>query len=712
VIRTVNSPAGDCHRLKDPITLRYFEFTAEEYFVWAQLRPGITLGELRQRCEAEFAPRQVSTGELQRFVLELLENRLITRREPPAQPARTMADPSPGRPGSSIATSWSALLFHRFRGLNPTPFLDRLVQLIKACPRLLVRALLLAPPVAALWLLLSDAERLRVDQTPWLQAQDSTVWIATAVVLWLCRGVHEAAHGVACRWQGAECPELGVQWLLFSPVLYCDVSDTWLLASRASRVLVTAAGPLADIWLAACGWLIAEATTVESVQAIARLVALFCIANTLLLNGNPLLKYDGYHVLCDLADEPNLSDKARGWWLERCAAVGLGIHPVASSAGRVRHPGLVACYGLAAAIYRPWIWGTLIMTTSAWFTQSGYPQLALLAAALLLLAILGPWLAGLLRTLRHPLFWSRLESGRFRVTVGVLAALVAAACLVPLPRSVPAIARVDAPNSQPLYVVVPGRLDMAVPAGTTVQQGELLAKLSNPELLRQRERLWAEVQQLEFRLSALEARRLEAPQDNLPVSATGESLRAARQQLSQLDADLSRLEFRAASAGQFWPPPWQPGLAGQPEIPPTWSGSPLARLNQGCWLEVGTMLGQLGTPADLSILLELEGADADLIHVGQAVRVVLDHAVHRQLNGVIAQVGLPVLRGERPATPPTSLPPPRSVVVARMVADHDPDRMLLRDSGSARISVAWTPLATRVWDALQASFRLPVAPRR
>jgi putative peptide zinc metalloprotease protein len=710
VVRSVFSPEGVCHRIKDPITLRYFEFTAEEYFVWAQLRPETTLREVRDRFQLEFVPRQVSTAELQQFLLALIENRLVDRRQSPGQDPWMLSDRSPAGIGTPPHSPWSALLFHRFRGFNPTPLLDHLVHLFKRCPPWLFRGLLVLPPLAALWLLVSDPDRMRGDLASWSSTLSVKVWASIAVVLWLCRGIHELAHGVACRWQGAECPELGVQWLLLSPVLYCDVSDTWLLPNRVDRVLVTAVGPLTDLWLAACGFLVAAVVPVEPVQSVAHLVALFCVANTLLLNGNPLLKYDGYHVLCDVADEPNLADKARDWWLGRCSAICLGITPVESSVGRVRHPGLVAIYGLAAAFYRPWIWGTLIVGAGAWLTKAGYPQLGLLAAGLLALVLLGPWLGKLRRTLENPLFWSRLDSDRSRVTAAVFATLLAAFCLLPLPRSVRAIARVDAPGAHPLFVVVPGRLDMAVTAGTEVRQGALLARLSNPELLRQRERLWGEVQQLEFRLRSLEARRLESPEGNLPVSATEESLLAARQQLAQLDADLRRLEIRATRAGRFWPPPWKSNAADQSQLSPSWSGSPLDDFNRGCWLEIGTLLGQIGSPSDLSILLELDGSDADLIQVGQSVKVVLDHAAHLELTGVVSEVGLRVLNPDQQFAPGAGSRTDRTMVAARMTREPVGQELLLRDSGTARISVAWSSAANRVWDWLQSNFR-PRVPR-
>src|SRR5690606_3486418 len=82
------------------------------------------------------------------------------------------------------------------------------------------------------------------------------LWIWLTLVV--CKVLHEFGHGLACKYYGGECHEMGVMLLLFSPCLYADVTDSWLLKSKWPRIMVSAAGMYVEIVLSAlaifCWW--------------------------------------------------------------------------------------------------------------------------------------------------------------------------------------------------------------------------------------------------------------------------------------------------------------------------------------------------------------------------------------------------------------------------------------------------------------------------
>lgn len=709
VVRAVSSRTGVFWRIKDPVGLRYFELTPEEHFLLTQLQPESTLGQLSSAFGHQFAPRTVASGELRHFLLELLENHLVIRGHPRRLgvaggiPEASLT----GNPAANTRwlTVWQSLLFHRFRGINPTPILDVLVGLLVACPRPLRLALFYFPLVLAAWRLVCHPGLGAWDLSSGFSTLTSPAWVLLLLMLWFCRAFHEVSHGVACRWFGAECPEIGIQWLLLSPVLYCDVSDAWLLSSRASRICISAAGPLADLWIAAVGIMLATSIGVEPLRTVSWAVSMFCLVNTLFLNGNPLLKYDGYHVLCDLLEEPNLSEKARARWHDVWLSLYLGLTASTAVAGRVRHPTLVALYGVAAGLYRPWIWGTLLVGVALGLSRTGRPYLSGLVALLLCVVLLIPWLTSLSQKLQDPVVRAQVDPQRAWWTAVAGLILGAAFLLVPLPRTISATALVDAPHAAPLYIVVPGRIETTKTSGAAVAPGDVVARLSNPELSRQRERLAAEVGQLEFRLRSYETQRLERPETSPPVSATRESLTAAQRQLDEVQGDLDRLEMRAPREGFLWPPPWRPAPSDETEQVRKWSGLPLDVSNRGCWLDVGTLVGQIGTPDDLSIVLELPSHRADLVQIGQSVTVVLSHAPHQTLRGEIAQVGLKMDESPRKVSGSGIGIPEPGPVFARISLSHRGGSLQPRDRGIARISVAWTPCGSRVREWLQSLFR-------
>ena len=137
-------------------------------------------------------------------------------------------------------------------------------------------------------------------------------WFAVALIG--TKALHELGHALMCRHFGASCREFGVMVLLFMPTFYCDVSDAWRLPSKWQRILVSAAGMLVELVVAAVAtwlWWLSEP---GSLNAICLRIMFLCSVSTLLFNANPLLRYDGYYMLSDWLEIPNLWQESRVLW--------------------------------------------------------------------------------------------------------------------------------------------------------------------------------------------------------------------------------------------------------------------------------------------------------------------------------------------------------------------------------------------------------------
>ena len=139
----------------------------------------------------------------------------------------------------------------------------------------------------------SDVSRIanQLSTHPW-----SGNTLAILLAIGFAKVMHELSHAVTCQRLGAECRELGVMLLCGIPCLYVDITHSWLLPKPADRIRVAAAGILAEWWLAMmalCLWLITAPGILHDSGAI---VILVCSISTLLINGNPLLRYDGYYI--------------------------------------------------------------------------------------------------------------------------------------------------------------------------------------------------------------------------------------------------------------------------------------------------------------------------------------------------------------------------------------------------------------------------------
>src|SRR5262249_6184130 len=136
----------------------------------------------------------------------------------------------------------------------------------------------------------------------------------TALVVWLTLVVatfcHEFAHGLTCKHHGGEVHEVGFLALYFMPCFYCNVSDAWLFREKSKRLWVTLAGGYCGLWLLALGVLVWRLALADSPLDLLSWVVLSVLLVRVFFNFNPLLKLDGYYLLSDLLEIPNLRQRA------------------------------------------------------------------------------------------------------------------------------------------------------------------------------------------------------------------------------------------------------------------------------------------------------------------------------------------------------------------------------------------------------------------
>ena len=138
------------------------------------------------------------------------------------------------------------------------------------------------------------------------------------LMLWLIfplvKGLHEMAHAFAVKAHGGEVHEMGITLLMMTPVPYVDASASTAFRDKRERAQVAAAGIFTEAVLASLAlpvWLLSEP---GMAQQISFAIVFAGVLSTLLVNGNPLLRFDGYYVMCDLMETPNLATRSQMFW--------------------------------------------------------------------------------------------------------------------------------------------------------------------------------------------------------------------------------------------------------------------------------------------------------------------------------------------------------------------------------------------------------------
>ncbi|MFA7428659.1 MAG: HlyD family efflux transporter periplasmic adaptor subunit [Rhodospirillaceae bacterium] len=293
----------------------------------------------------------------------------------------------------------------------------------------------------------------------------------------LSKVVHELGHALTLYRFGGRVPTMGVAFLVMFPVPYTDTGDAWRLASKSQRLRVGVAGVVAELLLAAVALVLWSFVPDGPVRATLFVLATTVWVGTVLINASPFMRFDGYYLLSDLLEVPNLQGRAfaLGRWRLRRALLGMDDPPPEALQPRLRR--VLIAYAYATWVYRLILFLGIALLVYHFFFK-------ILGIVLFLVEI---W-AFIARPVASELavWWKRRRDSRW-TRGGVLAAatgaVLLAACLVPWRSAIQVPAVLNAAVVSPLHTPVPGRIEeILVAPGQQVAAGKILIRLSSPDL--------------------------------------------------------------------------------------------------------------------------------------------------------------------------------------------------------------------------------------
>ena len=297
-----------CFVVKDPVTLRYFHFDEAQRYLFDSMDGAHNLEEIRQAYEAKHRPQRMSSEEIEGFARQLLESNLVYNESPGA--GRQTIEQARKR-----NRQWWLSLLNIFCIKIPLSNPDRWLTRTQIIGRVVFSYGFLAGSIglflAALGLLATHWREF-LGRLP---SYGDFFCLQTVFLLWLTLGLvkvlHELGHAYCCKRMGTNVQEIGVLVLFFFPALYCNVSDSSMLPSKWKRTAISAAGIYVELMIASLAtflWWFSDANTFVHNLCFALMTV--CSVNTVLCNANPLMRFDGYFVLSDWLEIPNLAQQA------------------------------------------------------------------------------------------------------------------------------------------------------------------------------------------------------------------------------------------------------------------------------------------------------------------------------------------------------------------------------------------------------------------
>jgi putative peptide zinc metalloprotease protein len=394
---------------------------------------------------------------------------------------------------------------------------------------------------------------------------EGLVW--TGITLVCAKIIHELGHAFTAYRYGCRVATMGVAFLVLMPVLYTDTSDSWRLPSHRQRLAIGVAGIAAELALAIVATVIWSFLPDGAARSAVFIIASASWVTTLSINLSPFMRFDGYYLLSDLWQIPNLQNRAfayaRWWMREKLFGFGDPMPELWQPSTR---------RGLLLYAFGTWVYRLLLFIGIAVLVY--HVTFKLLGILLFMVEIM--WFVGspILSELR--VWWARRNEIHARPrTLAAGGALLALLALVAIPwnRTIPLPATLESAQSPSLYAPQGAQVaEIHVTNGSIVQQGDPLIILRSPDL--EAEITQATYDVLQARLSVVQAAALrERAEDRLALELT---LDRTRQRLDSLRQDQARLTITAPISGQVV------------DIPP--------ELSPGEWISAKAELGQMVTP--------------------------------------------------------------------------------------------------------------------
>lgn len=598
--------------VKEPVGLNYFRFHEEEYAILCMLDGQSSLDDIKEQFEDQFTPQKITFQDLQQFVGMLHRSGLVI--SDAAGQGRQLKRRRDQRKRRELLGRFANIFAIRFRGIDPKWIFDLIYPYTAWFfhPAMMVFVVLFG--LSALTLVAAEFDVFQARLPTFHEFFGPANWIYLGITMAVVKVLHEFGHGLSCRHYGGECHEIGAMFLVFTPCLYCNVSDSWMLPNKWQRAFIGAAGMYVEIFLASIATFLWWFSEPGLLNQLALSVMFICSVSTVVFNGNPLLRFDGYYILMDLAEIPNLRQKSTEIVKRFLVQICMGIEQPENPFLPQQRQFFFAMYTIAAVIYRWVITFSILYFLNKVLEPYGLKIIgqAIAVAGLVGLVVQPIW--QLARFFYLPGRMHKVKKHRVAASVAVVAALLLLFIWLPLPFHVACTLEVQPHGATPVFAGVPGKLSsIAVRPGEFVKAGTVLAKLDNIDLQLEVLKLEGEKGRLDAQLRALQIQRHTDEQASLQIPAVEEMLATTEEQLREKTQDLNRLEIIAKSDGYVFPPSPRPKRDSGDGRLPQWSGSPFEEKNLGAAFAPSDQFCQLGKSTDYEAVLVIDQALVDLV---------------------------------------------------------------------------------------------------
>jgi putative peptide zinc metalloprotease protein len=560
--------------VKDPISLQYFRMTAEDYFLATLFDGKKNFGQIRELYVARFphvrldyTPEELNERVL-RFANDLALLQFLSVQGMRLKARMDAAKTAKKKKGGLYELA-NKIFFQRKSIFDPDTVFGRMAKpLWWVWTR---TTMWISIAILALGVIVFMQHLDRLDQAigNLFSFQNAVLMVVTTFVI---KSIHELGHGLTCKHFGGEVHEVGAMFLVFQPYFFVNVSDSWTMPNRMHRVLVSFAGIYVELIFAAFATFLWAVVQPGAFRDFLFNVIFIASVSTIIFNANPLMRFDGYYIMMDLLEVPNLQAKSRALITHHVKRLIFGSKSADPVLQRMPLPKkrlwLFYCYAVLSWLYGYWVIYKLIIFMKPHLEPLGLGGLATWFSVFATVSWVALPFVGFFKGLAFTKEdWK--QGGRLRrlSKMGLtLLGIFGVACFVPSCLTIRRAGTVELADPEQVRPEISGFVQQVlVSEGESVKPGMPIAQLVNREALQLRvdaeaklrtaelnaqralgENRPAEFKQAESLREAYEKRYQEAQRDvrNLTLAAHVDGIVLTR--------DLDKLKGRLVKAGELF----------------------------------------------------------------------------------------------------------------------------------------------------------------
>jgi putative peptide zinc metalloprotease protein len=586
----------------DPAAHRYFQLGQREIQLlglW-KLKTREALADALQQRGAPLAE-----GEFERL-LQFLEGHGLIEFEA-VQAAQRLAAQQKAQQSTGLKWLLHHYLFFRVPLLRPASFLQRTLPLARclwSTPAWLLLGLI---GLAGCYLVGRQWDSFLGTFAEFLSFKGLLSYLAAAV---LVKTAHEFGHAYVATHFGCRVPTMGVAVMMGLPMLYSDTTESWRLTRRSSRLLIDAAGVMAELMVAVLATFLWAFLPDGGVRGAVFVLATSSWVMSLGVNLNPFMRFDGYYLLSDAVGIPNLQPRsfALARWRVREWLLNFGDEAPEPFPQRTHR--LLIAYALATWVYRLVLYVGIALAVYHYFFKA-------LGIALFLVEMSWFVVRPVMAELRH--WWQSRHairrSQRAWMTLTGMAMLLMLG-LLPIDRTVSLPALLAPTQDTPLFAEVPAQVhSVLVREGELVRRGQVLVKLSSPTLAHERALTQTRMAVAQARLDRIAG----APRELAQSTVLARELQVQQRTLQSLDEQQARLDVRAPFDGRMI------------DLDPN--------LSPGRWIDRRLELGRLVSGTGYDVRAYVEETEVARLTAGRPALFIADDAVLGKVQARVVEIG-------------------------------------------------------------------------